>query len=120
DVSARERPVRPRAKERTAAVDRAPAPDAKSEENTERPAGAPAAELFISVGRKDGAKASDFYLALQERAGIGMEDMGYVNVRHRHTFIGIRRDLVDRAVDALNGAVIAGREATAQPSRSRS
>jgi ATP-dependent RNA helicase DeaD len=78
-----------------------------------------AAELFVNVGRKDGAKASDFYAVLEKQSGITIDDTDYVNVRQRHTFIGIRRELVQRALDALNGATIAGREASAEPSRSR-
>lgn len=78
-----------------------------------------ATELFVNVGRKDGAKASDFYTLLRDRAGVTIDDTDYVNVRQRHTFIGIRRDLAERALGALNGATIAGREATAEPSRSR-
>jgi DbpA RNA binding domain len=76
------------------------------------------AELFVSVGRKDGARASDFYAVLEQRAGITIDDTEYVNVRQRHTFIGLPKGLVARALEALNGAVIAGREATAEPSRS--
>jgi ATP-dependent RNA helicase DeaD len=78
-----------------------------------------AAEVFVNVGRKDGAKASDFYAVLEKQSGITIDDTDYVNVRQRHTFIGIRRELVQRALDALNGATIAGREASAEPSRSR-
>lgn len=80
---------------------------------------ADATELFVNVGRKDGAKASDFYSILLDRAGVTIDDTEYVNVRQRHTFIGIRRDLAERALGALNGATIAGRAATAEPSRSR-
>jgi ATP-dependent RNA helicase DeaD len=76
------------------------------------------AELFVSIGRKDGARASDFYAVLEQRAGITIDDTEYVNVRQRHTFIGLPKGLVARALEALNGAVIAGREATAEPSRS--
>jgi ATP-dependent RNA helicase DeaD len=79
-----------------------------------------ATELFVNIGRKDGAKASDFYTVLQDRAGVTIDDTDYVNVRQRHTFIGIRRDLAERALGALNGATIAGKPATAEPSRSRS
>jgi ATP-dependent RNA helicase DeaD len=78
-----------------------------------------ATELFVNIGRKDGAKASDFYAVLQDRAGVTIDDTDYVNVRQRHTFIGIRRDLAERALGALNGATIAGKEASAEPSRSR-
>ncbi len=80
--------------------------------------GPEAAELFVSIGRKDGARASDFYAVLEQRAGITIDDTDYVNVRQRHTFIGLPKDLLARALEALNGATIAGREATAEPSRS--
>jgi ATP-dependent RNA helicase DeaD len=84
-----------------------------------RPARNPhAAELFVSIGRKDGARASDFYAVLEQRAGITIDDTDYVNVRQRHTFIGLPKDLLAKALEALNGATIAGREATAEPSRS--
>jgi ATP-dependent RNA helicase DeaD len=86
----------------------------------ERPRSPDAAELFVNVGRKDGAKASDFYTVLKDRAGVTIDDTDYVNVRQRHTFIGLRRELVERVLGALNGAVIAGREAAAEPSRTRS
>ncbi|HEX4339790.1 MAG TPA: DEAD/DEAH box helicase [Polyangiaceae bacterium] len=88
-------------------------------EGNGRPVRGPhAAELFVSIGRKDGARASDFYAVLEQRAGITIDDTDYVNVRQRHTFIGLSKDLLARALEALNGATIAGREATAEPSRS--
>jgi ATP-dependent RNA helicase DeaD len=85
----------------------------------DQPKNPDAAELFVNVGRKDGAKASDFYSILEAKSGISIDDTDYVNVRQRHTFIGLRKELLDRALDALNGAMIAGREAAAEPSRSR-
>jgi hypothetical protein len=99
-------------------ADAARRPPAKDGGDAERP-GPGATELFVNVGRKDGAKASDFYTVLLDRAGVTIDDTDYVNVRQRHTFIGIRSDLAERALGALNGATIAGREATAEPSRSR-
>jgi ATP-dependent RNA helicase DeaD len=77
------------------------------------------AEVYVNVGRKDGAKASDFYQLLADRAGVSIDDTDYVNVRHRHSFIGVRKDYLDRVITALNGATIAGRAATAEPSRPR-
>jgi ATP-dependent RNA helicase DeaD len=77
------------------------------------------AEVFVNVGRKDGARASDFYDVLSERGGVGIDDTDYVNVRAKNAFIGVRKEYLERAVDALNGATIAGREAIAEPSRSR-
>ena len=93
--------------------------DGDEASESDQPKDPNAAELFVNVGRKDGAKASDFYSVLESKSGITIDDTDYVNVRQRHTFIGLRRELVQRALDALNGAVIAGREAAAEPSRSR-
>jgi ATP-dependent RNA helicase DeaD len=98
--------------------------EAQRDENNDegggdQPRNPDAAELFVNVGRKDGAKASDFYSILEAKSGISIDDTDYVNVRQRHTFIGLRKELLDRALDALNGAMIAGREAAAEPSRSR-
>src|SRR5262249_44451303 len=117
-------PKVPRARaDKAPAREESPKADAPSRADKESPdgdrPGPGATELFVNVGRKDGAKASDFYTVLLDRAGVTIDDTDYVNVRQRHTFIGIRRDLAERALGALNGATIAGREATAEPSRSR-
>jgi ATP-dependent RNA helicase DeaD len=77
------------------------------------------AEIFVNVGRKDGARASDFYDVLANQAGVTIDDTDYVNVRTKNAFIGVRREVLERAVDALNGATIAGQTAIAEPSRSR-
>jgi ATP-dependent RNA helicase DeaD len=73
-------------------------------------------EIYVSVGRRDGAKPSD-YQTLLEAAGIGPETAQYVRVRHRHTFVGVRDEDVERVVGVLNGAMIAGRRATAERAR---
>ena len=75
------------------------------------------AEVFVNVGRKDGAKAADFREALEARGGVARADTGFVRIRHRHSFVGVRRDLLDQAVTALDGATIAGKEASAEPAR---
>ena len=74
-------------------------------------------EIFVSVGRRDGAKPSDFQGLLEKHGITGEAD--YIRVRHSHAFVGVRGDLVDRAVAALNGAQIAGQTATAEPARRR-
>jgi ATP-dependent RNA helicase DeaD len=73
-------------------------------------------ELYVSVGRRDGAKPSDYHAVL-EAAGITPESLEYVRVRHRHAFVGVRPDALDRALTALNGAMIAGRKANAERAR---
>jgi ATP-dependent RNA helicase DeaD len=73
-------------------------------------------ELYVSVGRRDGAKPSDYHSVL-EAAGITPESLEYVRVRHRHAFVGVRPEAIERALTALNGAMIAGRRATAERAR---
>jgi ATP-dependent RNA helicase DeaD len=77
------------------------------------------AEIYVNVGRRDGAKPSDFHAVLEARAGLGPDAADYVRVRHRHSFVGTKKDLLDRVLAALNGATIAGKEAVAEIARSR-
>ncbi len=79
---------------------------------------AEAGEIFINVGRKDGAKPSDFQGILEEQ-GFEVDDIDYVRVRQRHTFIGVPEELTRRALNALDGAEIAGRKAMAERARPR-
>ena len=74
-------------------------------------------EIFVNVGRRDGAKPSDFQ-SLLEKGGITGE-ADYIRVRHSHAFVGVRGELIERAVAALNGAQIAGQTASAELARRR-
>ncbi len=74
-------------------------------------------EIFVNVGRRDGAKPSDFQTILEKHGIQG--DADYIRVRHSHAFVAVRADLVERAVAALNGAVIAGQPVNAEPARRR-
>jgi ATP-dependent RNA helicase DeaD len=74
------------------------------------------AEIYVNVGRRDGAKPSDYQAAL-EGAGVGSEGTGYIRVRHRHAFVGVRHEFLERALGALNGATIAGKRASAEPAK---
>ncbi|HEX2875624.1 MAG TPA: DEAD/DEAH box helicase [Polyangiaceae bacterium] len=74
-------------------------------------------EIFVNVGRRDGAKPSDFQ-SLLEKSGITGEP-DYIRVRHSHAFVGVRGELIERAVAALNGAQIAGQIASAELARRR-
>jgi ATP-dependent RNA helicase DeaD len=76
-------------------------------------------ELYVSVGRRQGAKPSDYERQLRE-AGIGAESVAYVRVRHRNAFVGIDRSELERALEALNRASIAGARVKAELSRGRS
>ncbi len=74
-------------------------------------------EIFVNVGRRDGAKPSDFQHLLEQHGIAGEAD--YIRVRHSHAFVGVRGDLIERAVAALNGAQIAGQTASAELARRR-
>ena len=76
-------------------------------------------ELYASVGRRQGAKPSDYERQLQE-AGVPVEAVAYVRVRHRNTFVGVDKTELERALSALDGATIAGTRVKAEPSRGRS
>ena len=74
-------------------------------------------EIFVNVGRRDGAKPSDFQSLLEKHGITGEAD--YIRVRHSHAFVGVRGELLERAVAALNGAQIAGQTASAELARRR-
>jgi ATP-dependent RNA helicase DeaD len=76
-------------------------------------------EIYVNVGRKDGARPQDFDAVLRQAAELARDGTDYIRVKQRHTFIGVRKDLVDRALDALNGATIAGKQAAAELARAR-
>jgi ATP-dependent RNA helicase DeaD len=110
-----------------------PPPDAEATPPESEPGHAPAeldgdeasasdaedlAEVYVNVGRRDGAQPGDFHAALKE-SGLGPEATDYVRVRHRHSFVGTRRELVERVLQALNGATIAGKQAVAEIARPR-
>ncbi|MES1186395.1 MAG: DEAD/DEAH box helicase [Myxococcales bacterium] len=77
----------------------------------------PIREIFVNVGRRDGAKPSDFQSLLEKNGITGEPD--YIRVRHSHAFVGVRGELIERAVAALNGAQIAGQVASAELARRR-
>ncbi len=75
-------------------------------------------EIFVNVGRRDGATPADFHAVL-EGGGLPTDATDYVRVRHRHAFVGTRKELLERVLQVLNGATIAGRTAAAEIARPR-
>ncbi len=74
-------------------------------------------EVFVNVGRREGLSSEDV-LALLMQSAVPRADILHVNVRHHHTFVGVRRPSLESVVNALNGAKIAGRVARAEQARS--
>jgi len=78
------------------------------------------AEIFVNLGRRDGVSASDFQRVLTDVAEISRAETGKIRVRDRSSFVSVKRELLDKAVAALNGATFSGKVAQAQPARARS
>jgi hypothetical protein len=74
-------------------------------------------EIFLSLGRRDGVSPDDVVATLQASA-IAESAVTHVSVRHHHTFVGVSRACFDAALQALDGAHIAGRLARAEPAKS--
>ncbi|WP_245677698.1 DEAD/DEAH box helicase [Chondromyces crocatus] len=101
------------------------APQAARHDAGEPPAATPTesdlfGEIYVNIGRRDGARAADFQRVLVERGEISKDDVGRIRVRERNAFVSVRRVELMRALDALNGATIAGKEAHAEVARGRS
>lgn len=75
-------------------------------------------EIYVNVGRRDGATPADFHAILDAR-GLDRSSTDYVRVRHRHSFVGTRKELLERVLQALDGATIAGKQAAAEIARPR-
>lgn len=108
----------PRAEDRAEHDDRSGGEREPYEDTDVRGALDSAGEIFVNVGRKDGAKPSDFQGILEDQ-GFELDEIDYVRVRQRHTFVGVSEELVRRALNALDGAEIAGRKAMAERARPR-
>jgi hypothetical protein len=71
--------------------------------------------VYVNVGRRDGARPEHFQ-ALLDAGGLGHRT-AYVNVRQSHAFVGVPRELIDQAIQAIDGASISGKQAAAEQAR---
>jgi ATP-dependent RNA helicase DeaD len=78
------------------------------------------AEIFVNIGRQDGVTAADLQRVLTETAEISRAETGRIRVRDRTSFVSVKRDLLAKALAALNGANFGGKVAQAEPARARS
>jgi len=76
-------------------------------------------ELFVNVGRRDGARNEDFMRVLEAAEGVESADVLRIRIRDRHTFVVVRRAVLDRALAALTGARIGSRTANAEIAKPR-
>lgn len=76
-------------------------------------------ELFVNVGRKDGVRPGDFVAVLAEAPGVKRDDIGRIRIRDKHTFIAVRAEVIDDAIQAIQGRAFGDRVATAARARAR-
>ena len=75
-------------------------------------------EVFINIGKREGVHASDLQRLLADK-GVAPQDMGRIRIRDRMSYVSVRKNAFDRAVEALAGQVIGGRTVVAELARGR-
>jgi ATP-dependent RNA helicase DeaD len=75
-------------------------------------------QLFVNVGRREGLRSSDLQKLLGSK-GVEAEDTGRIRVRDRNTFVSVRKEAVERAINALTGEAFGGRVVVAEVARGR-
>ncbi|HEY4012615.1 MAG TPA: DEAD/DEAH box helicase [Polyangiaceae bacterium] len=75
-------------------------------------------EVFINIGKREGVHVSDLQRLLADK-GVAEEDMGRIRIRDRMSYVSVRKNAFDRAVEALAGQVIGGRTVVAELARGR-
>jgi ATP-dependent RNA helicase DeaD len=75
--------------------------------------------IFLNVGRRDGVDPVELQRMLAETGGIPEAETSNIRVRDRITFVTVKKELADRAIQALAGQVIGGRTVVAEPARDK-
>jgi ATP-dependent RNA helicase DeaD len=86
-------------------------PDARDDANL--------SNIFLNVGRRDGVNPGDLQKLLAETGGIPEAETSNIRVRDRITFVTVKKELADRAIQTLAGQVIGGRTVVAEPARDK-
>ncbi|MCC7539378.1 MAG: DEAD/DEAH box helicase [Deltaproteobacteria bacterium] len=77
------------------------------------------ATLYVNLGRRDGVRAGDLSRLLRARAGFGRRDIGRIRVRDKHSFVGVKIERVQEAIDAITGSTLHDRALTAEMAKGR-
>jgi hypothetical protein len=75
--------------------------------------------IFLNVGRRDGVNPEELQKLLADAGGIPQSETGNIRVRDRITFVTVKKELADRAIQTLAGQVIGGRTVVAEPARDK-
>jgi ATP-dependent RNA helicase DeaD len=77
------------------------------------------AQLFLNVGRRDGLRPGDVHDLLVELAQLDEGAHGRIRMRDRITFVSVRPEVLEHAITALGGKVVAGRTLVAERAKPR-
>ena len=77
------------------------------------------AQLFLNVGRRDGLRPGDVHDLLVELAQLEEGAHGRIRMRDRITFVSVRPEVLEHAITALGGKVVAGRTLVAERAKPR-
>jgi ATP-dependent RNA helicase DeaD len=75
--------------------------------------------IFLNVGRRDGVNPEDLQRLLADNGGIPAAETSNIRVRDRITFVTVKKELADRAIQTLAGQIIGGRTVVAEPARDK-
>lgn len=72
--------------------------------------------IFVDVGKRDDVFKDDLLDILADHK-FPVEKVSYVNIRETHSFVVVPGELLDQAIDALDGEVLDGMEIMAEKAR---
>lgn len=75
--------------------------------------------IFLNVGRRDGVNPGDLQKLLAETGGIPETETSNIRIRDRITFVTVKKELAERAIEILAGQVFGGRTVVAEHARDR-
>lgn len=67
--------------------------------------------LFMTLGREDGIEPRDVFKAICDKAGVRGTDIGKIRLHDKFTFIEIREELAEKALEALDSFKLKGKPA---------
>lgn len=104
-----------------AAADVAVEPIPEAIESAEPPLESPDLEgmttLYLNVGRRDGLEPDDVSSLLTGQCGFGIDDIGRVRVKERHTFVGVPSERVEDVIGSLTGQSLRNRQLQVERAR---
>jgi ATP-dependent RNA helicase DeaD len=74
-----------------------------------RPELADMTTLYFNVGRRDGLEPQDLTELLSSECSLGVDDIGRVRVKDRHTFVGVPSGHADLVIATLAGRTVRSR-----------